>query len=590
MNVHRIRTAVVPQFRSYSLGTGALHLFNLFLTGRGSVVVVIDKQQFLAIRTNRDLANYLDIPLAQLTFFAYSNVVFYTSFSIPKSNGSQNRTISAPAPKLKLIQRTLADTLSAIYDPPDAVHGFLEGRSIASNAKQHVKKRTIVKIDLADFFPSISSSRIRGLFKNKPFHFNDEVANTLTNLVCHNGELPQGAPTSPVISNMICRRMDCALMQFARQNRLKYTRYADDLAFSSTSKRAIYAVVSFDNVDDIRINQNLRRIISSNGFTINDSKTGVFSKGTRQVVTGIVVNEKCNFRREDYRYLRTLFHNWGCYGAETAAKKYVASEKGKRHRAVFFSDDNDFFEAKFIAHIHGLLSYYLMIARENERHSRPLQRLWTSFYDVSKAPVPEMLPERMVFQLDSLAQFRQIGSSVYEDYGERGTCFLVDKGFLISARHCIKSQNYEQINAHYTDGSILNVLDGNNVNIEMSYDRIIEDSPVYDWVVLPTHNDLARLPGLSSDPFYQVQEGESVFVYGYADGKRQLRKVEAKVADISQDEVHVDRAFIEGMSGGPVLNTRGDVIGLVTKGSGDGYYDRDGCFLPLKFIKPLTRA
>lgn len=169
MNVHRIRTAVVPQFRSYSLGTGALHLFNLFLTGRGSVVVVIDKQQFLAIRTNRDLANYLDIPLSQLTFFAYSNVVFYTSFSIPKSNGSQNRTISAPAPKLKLIQRTLADTLSAIYDPPDAVHGFLEGRSIASNAKQHVKKRTIVKIDLADFFPSISSSRIQGLFKTSLF-------------------------------------------------------------------------------------------------------------------------------------------------------------------------------------------------------------------------------------------------------------------------------------------------------------------------------------------------------------------------------------------------------------------------------------
>lgn len=545
-----------------------------------------DKAKFLSIRDNQELADYLGIPIAQLTFFAYSRRDFYSTFSIPKRSGNSSRSISAPKAKLKQIQRLLADTFSLIYCVPDSVHGFTKNRSIVTNAIGHVKKRTIIKIDLSDFFPSISAKRIHGLFKSKPFNFDNEVANTLTNLVCYQGCLPQGAPSSPVLSNMICLRMDHALMQYARSHKLKYTRYADDLTFSSTTKRAISSVVSFSDEGTVVLNQNITSIINTNGFAINETKTCVLGKGGRQIVTGIVVNQKCNFRREDYRYLRNMFHCWKNHGAEVAAKRYVSTPKGKHYQSRFFSIDFSFDETAFISHIYGLLSYYLMITRANGRHSIPLQKLWTSMYDITNLTVPEMLPERMVFKIDSCANFRKLGQHSWEEYGELGTCFLTKNHLLVSARHCAKKQTSDAIQAEYSNDSELNVR-GYDVSIDFSYDRI-KDGGVLDWLIIRLTDELRPLSGLSVDSDYRVQEGEVVVACGYADGKNQLRRIKTKVVDILPDEIIVDRAFIGGMSGGPVLNARGDVIGLITYGSKDGTYDMDGRFIPIYSIPIFT--
>ena len=413
----------------------------------------------------------------------------------------------------------------------------------------------------------------------KTFCFDDEVVDILTNLVCYKGHLPQGAPTSPVLSNMICLRMDRALMQYARKNRLKFTRYADDLTFSSTTKRAISSIASFEN-DSVALSSDIVGIITSNGFRVNDAKTGVFGRGTRQVVTGIVVNQKCNFRRDDYRFLRNLFYYWENNGMEAAARRYVSTDRGRRYLAKIFGEDANFSEAAFVNHVHGLLSYYLMIAKENGRHSKPLQKLWASFHDLAKTKVPEMPPERMVFRTDSAASFRRIGGEAHEDYGSLGTCFLVVDSLLVSARHCAKGQADADLNADYNDESMFNISE-NGVDVLVPYSEM-RDGGVFDWLVVSAPEEFKSLPGLTIDFDYRVQEGESIFAYGYADGKRQLRKIEAKVVDIISDEVVVDRAFIKGMSGGPVLNTRGDAIGLVTKGSGEGSYDRDGQFMLLK--------
>lgn len=557
-------------------------MVDYLLTGRSLAVVQIDKTKFLNIKSNQDLADYLGIPIAQLTYFAYSKRGFYSTFLIPKRSGGSGRSINAPTSKLKHIQRLLAETFSLIYRTPDSVHGFAGGRSIATNAGQHVRKRTIIKIDLRDFFPSISAGRVHGLFQSKPFNFNDEVVNTLTNLVCYKGCLPQGAPTSPVLSNMICFRLDHALMQYARQNKLKYTRYADDLTFSSTTKRAISSIASFPDNGPVIINPKVLKIINSNGFAVNQDKTCALGKGTRQVVTGIIVNQKCNFRREDYRYLRGMFHFWKYNGAEAAAKRYVSTTKGHHYQSRFFSEESRFSEAAFIAHVYGLLSYYLMIIRENNRHSRPLQRLWASLHDIASVPVPEMLPERMVFRTDATTRFRRIGQSSLEAYECLGTCFLVDTRLLISARHCAKDQSPNNISAEYPDDSALDVF-GHGIKIALPY-KEMKDGGTFDWLVAPASKDFSSLPGLTVDPDYRVQSGETVIAYGYADGKNQLRRVEATVVDILLDEIIVDRAFIKGMSGGPVLNTRGDVIGLITYGSGNGTYDRDGRFMPIKSI------
>ena len=556
-------------------------------------MVEINEEHFLAIKSKQDLAKYLNIPLKQLTFFAYSGKKFYSSFSIPKKSGSSCRHISAPEQKLKYIQRILSDTFSKIYRPPDAVHGFVKERSISTNAHQHVGKRAIIKIDLSDFFPSISAKRVRGLLKSNPFNFTDEVADTLTNLVCNEGFLPQGAPTSPILSNMICLKMDHALLRYARKNRLKYTRYADDLTFSSTTKRGISSIVSFSDEGKTIICPEVLKIIRKNGFSVNDSKTGTFGRGTRQVVTGIVVNQKCNFRRDDYRYLRNLFHYWKHNNAEAAARRYVSTKNRNHYYSRFFSDENEFFEKKFIEHLYGLLNYYSMIAQENGRHSRPLQKLWTSLYDLTGISVHEMLPERMIFKTDSCANLRKIKHEDSEPYCCSGSCFLIEGSLILSARHCAK-RPFDSDNARveYLEDSFFEISEIIGIpksKVNISYSEIKDGGALLDWLAFSRPKDFNQFPGLSKDLEYRVQVGEVVIAYGYADGKGQLRRIEAKVVDILRNEIIiVDRAFIKGMSGGPVLNTRGDVIGLITHGSGDGSYDRDGRFMPLKLISILT--
>ena len=373
-------------------------------------------------------------------------------------------------------------------------------------------------------------------------------------------------------------------MQYARAHKLKYTRYADDLTFSSTSKQGIMSIVSFSEAGEPLINPNVSQAIEINGFIINKKKTGVFGRGTRQVVTGIVVNKKCNFRREDYRYLRNLFHYWGCTDANSAAKRYAQYDWGRHYYSRFFSEGGEFCELKFISHIHGLLSYYEMIAQANKRPSWPLKRLWTSFYDLTKCSVPDLLPERFVFRTDSDCRFRVPGTKEEEEYGVTGTAFITKRGHLVTARHCLKNPSENAVNAIYNNDSVFEVGD-----VFVEYDSFRDDY-LYDWAICPVPDEFKSLPGLAEDADYSLQEGEVIIAYGYADGKNQLRKIRAQVVEILENEIVVDRAFIKGMSGGPVLNVRGRAIGLITKGSGNGEYDRDGRFILLSAIPHYSKG
>ena len=238
----------------------------------------------------------------------------------------------------------------------------------------------------------------------------------------------------------------------------------------------------------------------------------------------------------------------------------------------------------FISHIHGLLSYYQMIAQANKRPSWPLKRLWTSFYDLTKCSVPDLLPERFVFRTDSDCRFRLPGVKEEEEYGVAGTAFITKRGYLVTARHCLKNPSENAVGAMYDDNSVFEVGD-----VFVGYD-LFKDNYLYDWAICSAPDEFKSLPGLSEDVGHSLQEGEAVIAYGYADGKNQLRKIQARVVEILENEVVVDRAFIKGMSGGPVLNARGRVIGLVTKGSGNGEYDRDGRFILLSAISCYSKG
>jgi len=181
----------------------------------------------------RDVAALLEVKYPDLTWHLYRRGMDtnYTTFEIKKRSGG-TREIRAPISALKILQEKLCYILQLIYRVRRPVHGFAIGRSIVSNASPHVGKSFVLSVDIEDFFPSINFGRVRGMFMAAPYDVPERAATVLAQLCCYDNQLPQGAPTSPVVSNMVCGKLDSELHRLARRNRCVYTRYADDLTFS----------------------------------------------------------------------------------------------------------------------------------------------------------------------------------------------------------------------------------------------------------------------------------------------------------------------------------------------------------------------
>lgn len=214
---------------------------------------------------------------------------FYRTFSILKKNGKE-RVINEPLPSLKEIQDwILKEILVKISISPYA-KAYVTGRSIKDNARFHRRQNKVLTMDLKDFFPSITFGRILNVFKKVGYR--ESVAVMLANLCCLNNELPQGAPTSPALSNIIASGLDYKIADFLKGKDVRYTRYADDLTFSG----------DFNEGDMIK---NIERIVCRQGFNVNHSKTRVRKRNQRQEVTGVVVNEKLQVSRELRRRIRS---------------------------------------------------------------------------------------------------------------------------------------------------------------------------------------------------------------------------------------------------------------------------------------------
>jgi RNA-directed DNA polymerase len=192
------------------------------------------RQRFLTLCTREDVAALLEIDYYRLNYhlhIAKRHRDVYTTFYVSKKSGGR-RQISAPITALKIIQQKLNQVLQQVYQPKPAVHGFTLDKSIVTNAKEHSRRKYVLNVDIKDFFPSINFGRVRGLFMAWPYNLNDSVATVLAQICCYNNELPQGAPTSPIISNMICAKMDSQLQGLAKKHQCFFTRYADDITFS----------------------------------------------------------------------------------------------------------------------------------------------------------------------------------------------------------------------------------------------------------------------------------------------------------------------------------------------------------------------
>lgn len=264
------------------------------------------------IKNTRALASKLNVQYKTLTYLLYIEKTdnCYTSFNIKKKNGA-DRQICAPSPKLKSIQRNLATFLYNKKIEIDKIiseenknthflsHGFELKKNIITNATIHRNKRYVLNIDLKDFFDSFHIGRIIGYFnKNINFLYPKEVATMIAQISCYKGKLPQGSPASPVITNLICQNLDVKLHKIAKAYKLYYTRYADDITFSTNDKNFLANKES--------ILKKIITIINKNGFEINPKKTRLTYKDSKQIVTGLIVNKKINIENNYFKITKAM--------------------------------------------------------------------------------------------------------------------------------------------------------------------------------------------------------------------------------------------------------------------------------------------
>lgn len=262
----------------------------------------------------------------------------YTTFTIKKKSG-KDREISAPAKGLKLIQECLNEIFQTFYETNEYACGFIPGRNVTDGAKKHTNKPYVFNIDLKDFFDTISFPRVKKVLMLPPFNLNGErepLAYVIASLCCHPKEdkeqpevihhcLPQGAPTSPILTNIICRKLDRHLAGLACRFHAEYSRYADDISFSCHYN--IFKPESEFRKELVRI------IEEEQGLTINNNKTRLQTARQRQEVTGLVVNRKVNVTKRYVKKIRLWLHYWESFGYERAQRYFLEQYTKERGNA-----------------------------------------------------------------------------------------------------------------------------------------------------------------------------------------------------------------------------------------------------------------
>jgi retron-type reverse transcriptase len=277
---------------------------------------LLDQKGLPNVSTAEKLAESMGIKVSELRFLSYnrtiSKISHYRRFYIPKKTGGK-RLISTPMPRLKEAQYWILENILNKIELHNAAHGFITKKSIVTNAQPHVKAEVVINIDLKDFFPSITYPRVKGLFQK--LGYSEQVA-TILGLICTepdcdlielDGEtyyaagterfLPQGAPTSPAVTNIICKKLDARVQGIANKYKFTYTRYADDLTFSASGE----AVKETKTLLAM-----LRKIIKEESLTLHPDKLRVLRKGARKEVTGITVNDKPSVNPKELHKFRAL--------------------------------------------------------------------------------------------------------------------------------------------------------------------------------------------------------------------------------------------------------------------------------------------
>lgn len=513
---------------------------------------------------NNSLVNYL-----------YDKRIKYRTFTLAKKSGG-SRFIYSPHKKLKDIQWNIKKHLDEYYIPKKSAHGFIDNRSIVSNAQLHLNKRFVLNIDLEDFFGSIHFGRIRQLFMAQPIKVPSSVATVLAHICCHNGKLPQGAPTSPVISNMIAFKLDGALQKLAGEYKCTYTRYADDITFSFTyaKKRLPKDIVNIGRGGDVVLGDRLRSIISENGFKLNESKTRLSRNDQRQIVTGLRVNKKVNVARNYIRATSAMIHALKKFGCKKAEQKHIDYFKEaympNRHNKKIMEKPGDL----YIEKVTGRINFIKMVRGE---HDAIFRRLMFQFTEALGKPDYKYSKEWIKEQANAVYVLMNDAGSA------QGTGFFLESYGLVSNHHVIEGVDESNIIdmitvCHWNDYS-KNILPFPNLEGE---------DEGFDMALISSSyplNDIKHLK-VSQNPCYN--QNEIIYTIGFPNHKEGDEPtilegvILGKIKVHGQERYKISQNIRHGNSGGPVINQLGEVIGIVTNGNKMGSPTRnDSAFVTI---------
>ncbi|WP_341223962.1 reverse transcriptase domain-containing protein [Loktanella salsilacus] len=484
------------------------------------------------------LKAYLKASDEELTVIRKHRSKMYSHFTIPKKSGGV-RFISAPNPRLLYLQRCLLEVFMKMHKPRKPVHGFVRQRSAITNAHEHLNRKHVLNIDLKDFFPTITHDRVSGLFATLGVPSDVRVA--ILSICCLNNRLPQGAPTSPVISNMICLRMDRQLMGYCKTRRIKYSRYADDLTFSLyTAPHQLFA----DNVPNpgklvsSQISEELNSIIVSNGFIINEDKLRYFGPSSRKEVTGLIVSDIVNVPRKYVRNIRATIFDIEKNGYPNAQIKFSTATQKITPLSL---------------HVRGKITWISQVKGINDTVYLGLARRYNALF-----------PEKPLHTGNSKGEIRDLANWVLEkDIADpnkcsQGSAFFLEGYGLVTAFHCIEGASTIEVFHPHEPSQRYKVSIGKNCK----------------------HRDLALLNhNIPQEKFLNLEmadgnmrTGESVQILGYPSfgPGSSLHVREAKV--VSQQTKSAVKQFVvdgkinQGNSGGPIVNQFDRVVGIAHKG------------------------
>ena len=517
----------------------------------------------------------------------------YKTFTLTKRDGSP-RIIHEPRKQLKNLQEKILKYLyETASNPKPCVHGFTPGRSIRTNAAVHCSPKTqiLLNIDIEDFFPSITFYRVRGLFQSKPFDCSYSVASVLAHICTFNGVLPQGAPTSPLIANLICRSLDSDLMKLAKRHRATYTRYADDITFSFSTKHSANLpsnICTFDS-GNLVIGNELLSIFQTHSFRLNPNKSRLSSRQNRLEVTGLTINEFPNVKRLFIDRIRGALHAWEVYGYDKAQSRWanipLSALPYERRPWKRQTRTGELPELKNV--LWGKLLYLRMVRGREDSIYIKLAEKYNSLclgekmagkFVCSGLPVDTIVrtksgADKAVYVLEWSGDYIHPGTTESEVVASQGTAFAYENYGLITCDHVLNFS--EHISTTATAPEI------KNLTIEVKNTTTGESWPV-DVVHRDAARDLALLRFKDHKPphYYFVGRatplkiGASGVLIGYPNyspGKQQANYLTASILNrfnrSALSRIEISGNIRKGNSGGPFVDASFNLVGVAQQGS-----------------------